>query len=491
MPEIKKKRLMGGLTLILITGFLLIIFISFFVSRHSLQSQIINSNLPLSGDNIYAEIRQDLLKPILISSAMASDTFVRDWILHGENDSSIITKYLNEILKKYNFFTTFIVSDKTFTYYHADGLLKQVHPEEPRDAWYYRVRKAETPFEINVDIDMANNDALTVFINYRMFDFSGKYIGVTGVGITVNELKDIIKTNEEKFNRRIFFVDSNGNIKLAGNSFPASIKNLSDIKGLEQYQKLLQQEGTTLNYNIFFSKTYTTSKFIPEFNWYLIVEEKEQQELNKLVYTLFINLAICSFVIVIILLRINFIVSRYHTKIEKLAITDKLTGIFNRRALDMFMNQIMLEKKREKDPLTLILFDLDHFKQVNDDFGHLAGDETIKSIIKLVKASIRESDFICRWGGEEFLILLKNCNLENGIIMAENIRRKVERHTTRFNDHDIRVTVSLGVVELQHNENTDTLLQRVDNALYNAKTSGRNRVSSKIDIISSKYEKKG
>ncbi len=481
MPErenIETKPSMGGLILILILGFLLTISISFFVSRRSLESQIIQRSLPLSGDSICSEIHQNLIEPLLISSHMASNTFVREWLLQGEKDRKKITQYLNEIVKKNNIFSAFLVSDKSLNYYHANGLLKQISPEDPEDDWYFRVKEMKKPFEINVDVDMANDGALTVFINYRILDFTGEYIGATGMGVTANSLKNIIEANEKKFQRQIFFVDDNGNIQLTSDSFPVSTKHLSDIDGFKQYQKLLQKDGATLSNSSFFSKTYITSRYIPEFNWFLIVEEKDQHIVRKLLQTLFINLVICGFVVGIILFKVNFIISKYHRKIEKLAITDKLTGIYNRRAFDMFMNQVMLEQKREKDPLTIILFDIDHFKTVNDNYGHLAGDATMKDIIKIAKASIRESDCICRWGGEEFLILLKNCSQENGILMAENIRRKVERHTIRFNGQDIKVTISLGVIELQDGEHSDALLQRADNALYRAKSSGRNQISS-------------
>lgn len=482
MKEIRKNHLISGLTLLLLIGFLLIIFISFFVSRHSLREQIVQSNLPLTSDNIYSEIQRDLLQPIFTSSLMASDTFVRDWILQGENDSKDITRYLKEIMKKYGMFTTFLVSDRTRLYYHSDGVLKQVQQGDDRDIWYFRVRNMEEPYEINVDVDMANDDALTVFVNYRMFDYAGTFIGATGVGLTVNAVKKMIESYEKRYHRRIYFVDRGGLVKLAGDNFPAEVKSIYDIEGLDHsYDRLLKpledsQESSVFSYRGDGATTHISSRFIPEFDWYLIVEEEEKGVLKQIVQTLLLNLLICGLIIGVVLFLANLVITSYQQRIQKLAITDKLTGVYNRRAFDLFMAQIMKEVRREKEPLSLVLFDIDHFKLINDKYGHLAGDQTIIEMIQVVKSSIRESDIICRWGGEEFLLILRGCEKENGLRMAENIRRKIENHTTRYEDREIQVTASFGVAEYHSGEGTDALINRADNAMYKAKANGRNRV---------------
>ncbi len=180
------------ISLLLIIGFLLATLTSYFISINSLHDQIVYRELPLTSDNIYSEIQRDLLRPVFISSLMASDTFLRDWVLKGEEDVGDIKRYLKEIKEQYNAFTTFFVSEQTRNYYHLDGILKQVSSEEERDQWYYRVKKMRDPYEINVDIDMANNDAMTVFVNYRVYDYQHKFIGTTGVGLSVESVISII-----------------------------------------------------------------------------------------------------------------------------------------------------------------------------------------------------------------------------------------------------------------------------------------------------------
>jgi hypothetical protein len=119
---------------------------------------------------------------VLIASMMAQDTFLRDWVLAGEQDTQRITRFLGEVMGKQDTFTSFFVSDRTLTYYQAKGVLKHVVPNTWRDAWYFRLREMKAPYEINVDLDMANQDNLTVFINYPVLDYQQRFIGATGVG---------------------------------------------------------------------------------------------------------------------------------------------------------------------------------------------------------------------------------------------------------------------------------------------------------------------
>ncbi len=146
---------------------------------------------------------------------MASDTFLRDWVIDEEQSHDAIIRYLSEIQTKYDTITAFFVSDRTHNYYHPDGLVRQVSTDEEGDAWYFRVRELKEDYEINVDSDMKNDNALTFFINYRVYDYQKNFIGVTGVGLTVNSMQKIFNRYQDKYKRDILFVDKNGNIKLS------------------------------------------------------------------------------------------------------------------------------------------------------------------------------------------------------------------------------------------------------------------------------------
>ena len=475
--QMKKNKQLIIISLLLIAGFIFTSLISYFVSRAALRSQITLNQLPLTSDNIYSEIQRDLLSPIFISSLMATDTFLRDWALRGEKETSQITRYLSEIKQKYNTFTSFFVSERTKIYYHADGILKKVSPKEARDVWYFRVRAMAPDYEINVDPDMANKDTMTIFINYRVYDYQKKFIGVTGVGLTVSAVKQLIEAYQERYGRTIYFIDRQGNVQLHGANFPRKATSIWQMDGLSA----LAAEILSNKKNIYLFKsagktTHLNTRYIPEFGWYLLVEQTEEKAVRRISQALIINLLISFIVTIVVVLLTKITLTVYQKKLEKMATEDKLTGAYNRHTFDIIYEQALKEARRKQKTFSLILFDIDDFKRVNDKFGHLAGDAVLKNIVALTLAGIRESDMLCRWGGEEFLILLKECDLTNALGMAEKVRQSIKDAPTLYKEEEIPATVSIGVAEYHPEDDEDSLLGRVDNALFRAKAQGKDRV---------------
>lgn len=155
------------------------------------------------------------------------------------------------------------------------------------------------------------------------------------------------------------------------------------------------------------------------------------------------------------------------------SITDALTHVTNRLHFDLLFEHALHVAQRDNSPLSVIFFDIDYFKQVNDTFGHLVGDDVLRHIADLVKQRLRKSDVIARWGGEEFIMLLSNTSVSFAAQIAEYLRDIIEHENFDIVGH---ITCSFGVSDLQENDVEDTLLQRVDKLLYVAKENGRNRV---------------
>ncbi len=315
----KSYKLPILLSLIIIIGFLAVSMISFFVSRESLRREIVQNELPLTSDNIYSEIQRDLLRPIFISSLMATDTFLRDWIIKGEPGTEQIVRYLQSIKEKYTTFTSFLVSDKSSTYYYADGILKTVSPKEPRDSWYYRVKSMPEEYEINVDFDMANRDAMTIFINYRVFDFQNTYIGATGVGLTVDAVTNLIAEYQKKYNRKIWFFDESGKVRLAGTEFDSSITTIDQLPQGKKLRALMNRgrEGS-FNYRTSEGTVHGNIRYVKEFHWYLVVEQSESEKVQTILSTLLINLLICFVITVICIVLVKITMKRYETRISEL-----------------------------------------------------------------------------------------------------------------------------------------------------------------------------
>jgi polar amino acid transport system substrate-binding protein len=160
---------------------------------------------------------------------------------------------------------------------------------------------------------------------------------------------------------------------------------------------------------------------------------------------------------------------------KRQSITDALTGIYNRLKLDEDLSYAIKRSERTKSEFSIILLDIDNFKLVNDQFGHLVGDELLKAFSSLLVSSIRKSDIVGRWGGEEFLIICPDTDLQGCKKLAEQLRKRIAEH--EFPEKKV-LNASLGVTAHQQDETADTMIARVDKALYRAKKHGRNRVEA-------------
>lgn len=174
----------------------------------------------------------------------------------------------------------------------------------------------------------------------------------------------------------------------------------------------------------------------------------------------------------------NELLRKANMELESISITDKITNVYNRRFLDISLEEAWSIAKREKLTLALIMIDVDMFKEYNDTYGHLAGDKCLNSIANEIRKVIRDpEDFVARYGGEEFAVLLHNTSVDEARILAEKIRVRVENLDIHSEDIETRVTVSLGVATIRPDgsNNPNNLINIADEALYQAKEAGRNQ----------------
>ncbi len=168
--------------------------------------------------------------------------------------------------------------------------------------------------------------------------------------------------------------------------------------------------------------------------------------------------------------------------LEAESITDPLTKIYNRRYLDRRLEEEVVRSKRYSLELSVLMLDIDHFKRVNDRYGHQAGDVTLSILGSLVKAALRDSDLVARYGGEEFLVICTDTPIDGAAIVAERLRQLVESHQVKIPDlsggsQSIQISISIGAASLSASvDSKEKLIQAADQALYRAKGDGRNRV---------------
>jgi len=476
----RKNRLLLALTVILTLAFLGVSTINYLVTRDSVHAEIIRNDLPLTMDNIYSELSAMLTRPLLVSSSMASDTFLKDWVLDGEIDTEKITRYLEQIRNRYDFFTTFFVSAQTLRYYRYNGLHKIISPTDDHDVWFYNFSNSEREYDFDVDTDQGADNLLTIFVNYRVLDSRGRLLGVTGVGLKVDTVANRIAEYQQKYGRIIYLTDRNGVIQVHPDTSRIEKVKLKDMEGIGGQAAAMLEVGEQPENFAFRRQGHdilATVRYIPALDWILYVEQSETTTLitarSNLVRTLIIGGLVSGVVILLTLFTIN----RYQERIEALVISDELTGTANRRGLERDFTRAFYDRRRNNRPFCLILFDLDGFKKVNDVLGHMAGDRLLIDLAEKLRRNIRPTDTLARWGGDEFVILTAG-RLDQVAVLAERVRKEVTETSFGSGNDDPRngITLSGGISDCRDEDDLDALLLRADQAMYRAKEQGGNRI---------------
>ena len=581
-----KYKLVVWLGSLLLVGFVTISMVAYITSREALRRNMAEQIFPLANDSLYSEIQRNLVRPVIMAGNMAEDIFLRDWLQRGEKNTDKMQRYLELISLKNEVGLLFLVSDQTRNYYTPSGVAGVVNQADPEDQWYFRFRDSDKSLETLVDNDSVGNTGSLIYYNHRIVDGKGLFLGVTGIGIPIDIINQIIlrfsnenytrfshKLNNElgknwlekwwlrnngkspgesdgtkagaktgtttgaavlsgvhadrvkspdtpfisqsaayaqteklahsnkllsgmdhhdnAITRAIYFVDTQGRIVLSSGKYAVNtlirslpgfdevahkILNTTNGTSKECYSGIVELNGFPAMMNV---------RFLPELGWYLIVEENIADKLTSIQHVFVFNLMVSGVVSLMVLLLSIYSINHQQNHLIYMATTDGLTGLMNRHSFDITFQQALREMQRSNQPLSLILYDIDFFKKINDVHGHLIGDRVITEITALSKEVVRGSDLLCRWGGEEFIILLKNCGLAQAVNIAEQLRKNIMNHDFAFIKEKTTVTVSMGVAECAEHETQDQLFVRVDNAMYRAMKEGRNRIviSEKEDTI--------
>lgn len=215
-----------------------------------------------------------------------------------------------------------------------------------------------------------------------------------------------------------------------------------------------------------------------------VVEQYEKESFEKVDELRFAQNVVFWIIIFTILIEAVFIfrpmvakVTLFASKLQREANYDALSGIFNRRAFNLQSAQHFNKSRENNHPLSVLMCDVDFFKNVNDTYGHSTGDEVIKTVAQVMLEHTRNSDVVARYGGEEFIALLPRTSKHEASIVAEKIRRSIESIEINIDNHQLRFTISIGISDLKSTDSDiDNVILRADEALYNAKESGRNQV---------------
>lgn len=435
-----------------------------------------NQNITkLISTNIFSEINSELVKPIYVSLTMANNQFLKDWIIdENEGDLEKITNYLKGIKNKYEYDSVFYVSNLTKNYYHYDKILKKISMDDSHDVWFYDFLEKNPEYDIDIDTDEATEDQLTFFVNASVRDDEGNLLGIVGVGVKMSTIRQVLFDYRKRFNVEVFLIDSLGlvqihdNVDYIENQNIFNDKNIADIREgiLSEKNKL---EVFELGYG--FTQESLTSQYIEELDLYLLIK-KDTSALREMVRNQIISKTIIFLLILIGIILINSqIVNYFHNKITKMSSIDSLTELQNRRIFDQYLIAAIKDAQRNNKTFTLILFDIDNLKQINDKYGHATGDKVIKTTADYIRGFIRKNDMLARWGGDEFALIFK-CDINTA---QKIINRTVK---TRIKDPLLikyNVNTSIGLTEYKPGDKVDSIFERADSALYKKKEESKNK----------------
>lgn len=466
-----RLKLVTALCGIMLTGFVLLAVVNYNVSQRYIREEVVNSSLPLLRDTIYSEIHADLMQPIHVASVMANDTFLRDWVLEGEKDPARVIRYLQRIHEEYGFFSSFFVSTASSRYYHFKNVLKDVHPDDPHDGWFYDFLASGLTMRLEVDTNEAASNELTVFINYRVRDAASRIIGVTGVGLRMATLARLFNDYKRLHGKTVFMVDGKGVVQVHPDVSLVRGTSLASIASPEVSEGVLSAKDTPADFE-FKGKdggVYLTSRYIPEIDWYIIVQQAEFDVMasarNNFIRTVAAGAVVTLAVLLVSLMTVN----RYHRRLESFALVDPLTGLPNRLAFEQRFNMQHSLLGRGGEEFSLAVLDLNDFKRINDSYGHFVGDRILQEVGRLSGEVIREADMFARWGGDEFMLLVMGGAASSHNVVQRFNERLAKTPLVEVNGNLLCIQMSCGLTTVLPSDTLDSAYLRADKAMYDAK----------------------
>jgi diguanylate cyclase (GGDEF)-like protein len=368
---------------------------------------------------------------------------------------------------------------------------------------------------------------------------AGPFLGAMAARLKINSVDSILKSYSPGESGQAYLINPAGNLITSSRMSSSRLMNMKLPE--TAVRDLLEMEGTAIEYTDHLgTEVIGTLRRIPRLNWALVAEipiEEAYAQVARLrnvtlvvVAVLLLGVGLIAYVLALVIVRpldrltagarevaagdlsvglpvigrgevsyltevFNDMVSKLrrgraeldtanetlteqNEALERLSITDGLTGLFNRRQLMEALTKESLRTRRHKRPFAVLMLDVDHFKKCNDSYGHLVGDNVLKKLASILKGMIRDVDFVARYGGEEFVVLLLEAGQDGGAEVAERIRERIAAEAFTSGNEEFSITVSIGVAECSGvDPSPDAVISQADRALYQAKRRGRNRVA--------------
>lgn len=454
-----------GLALLLLTiGYVGYIAISNIVADQSRIQQ--ESMAPM-----FNLVTEEVIKPLHLAMTISKGDFLLSLLDQDELEEDSIVEQLQKLEKEFGLIF-FVASENARIQYMSDG--RKLDLIEGEVYWYFEALAQEK----DILADLGQIGDVHLFYDVKLYNPQDEFIGIVGVGKSLKEFLSRFDEFNQIYGYNFLFLDEADQIILSSDSELATVdENIPNLSDLPWYPMLNQStlaQGS-LNGAIVSddSEQYLLSEFyIAQLDWRLVLMIPLEARQTQLTNSFVRNLMMVGFIFALLLTLIFATSSYLRSKIERSIGTDALTQVGNRHSIyrryQKFRNQNI--------PLCVILIDIDHFKSINDNYGHGTGDKVLKQVAKALSLKIRQQDMLARWGGEEFLLLLPGADASTGARLAEHARAAIEALKITRGERHIKVTASFGIFSGKTQAQLDQSIDYADKALYRAKAKGRNRV---------------
>lgn len=451
-----KKSIFSLGALAVLLAFILSTVFSSFLMEHP-DDRDREFSLMLAG-RVNDVVTDEILRPLLVSRTMSNDNLLAEWLLHeeehtlSENVLSMQT-YLSRLKEEFGYTTAFLISEKSRAYYTYRGFNKILNPlNDPHDKWYPTFIKQNIAFELNADTDQVNGNHWTIFINCRITAPDGRLLGVCGVGVVMDHLRQIMEEYEKQYGVKINLVDSNGLVQMA--------VDYSDIQ--RTYLNNIELDDAGDNYSVRQTmRKYRISKYLKELGWYLVVQSGGRASHSKLIPLIILN-SISA--VILALLYFFGIYFKEKNCLEKKSAPnplDELTGLPNRLYFtEAYGENGIFNTTRYK---CFIVFDIDHFAA---EQKKRPDTPLIKLTADIAKQYFDLTGLLLRWRSDTFVVLSEQ-EIGSAMDLCRNFSKQVLE--------ELGITISAGLAQIVLTDSIKKNYYAAMQGCYAAKFAGGNK----------------
>lgn len=416
-------------------------------------------------------IVDQLMQPLHVSQTLSKAKELRGLMQADKIDEKAVIATLQRLSQEFGMYF-FIASDVSGKQYDSDGQILDLKQDHVK--WYIEYKNGQH----DAVADIGKWEDPHFYIDLKIYDDDGRFLGFFGTGKGLSHFLQLFQTYKENYGYDFLFVDRIGRITLS--SDPTLVAANIDYQYLvnQPWYAALDEEikhRDSLN-NLLIrhqGEDYLVAEVkIDTFDWtmYLLSPlQARQQAISRGFIVSIVSLLVVIFVLFLLVYNLLYY---YKKDMQRRAHTDSLTQLPNREALNE-QYELLMDNQQS---VSLLLLDLDHFKKINDQHGHSVGDLVLTQVARMLREQMREHDVFCRWGGEEFVILLPDTEINEAERIAQQLRFQLATLSVKTEDKKLQVTGSFGLTFTSTKRPLSTVMAQADQALYKAKHAGRNQV---------------